>query len=111
MNSDKNKQYYLDNRDKILKKKGQKFDCECGGRYTYSHKAEHLNSKKHKNYIDNKDNNNIDNKKNTKIIKKNTTKKEDKNKIKKIIKKLNHLNYFQFTNGILDLNTKIFHKI
>jgi len=31
-------------------------------------------------------------------------------KIKKIIKKLKHNNYFVFTNGILDLNTKIFYK-
>jgi len=33
-------------------------------------------------------------------------------KIKKFIKKikLNHNNYFVFTNGILDLNTKIFYK-
>ena len=54
MNSDKNKQnrqYYLDNRDKILEKKRKKFNCECGGRYTYNHKAKHLNSKKHQNYI------------------------------------------------------------
>lgn len=31
-------------------------------------------------------------------------------KIKNIIKKINHNNYFIFTNGIFDLNTKIFYK-
>ena len=34
-----------------------KVECECGGKYTLSHKAEHLKSKKHKNFL----NNNIDN--------------------------------------------------
>ena len=28
-----------------------KVECECGGKYTLSYKAEHLKSKKHKNYL------------------------------------------------------------
>ena len=35
-----------------------KVECECGGKYTLSHKAQHLKSKKHQNFILN---NNIDN--------------------------------------------------
>ena len=31
-------------------------------------------------------------------------------KLRKIIKKINHTNYFIFNNGIFDLNSKIFYK-
>ena len=30
-----------------------KVDCECGGKYTLSHKAEHLKCKKHQNFLNN----------------------------------------------------------
>ena len=42
-----NKKNYENNRDKIL----EKFDCECGGKYVYSHKSRHFKTKKHQNYI------------------------------------------------------------
>ena len=41
------KQYRIDNKDIIAKQKSQKFNCECGGKYTASHKAKHFKSKKH----------------------------------------------------------------
>ena len=34
-----------------------KVDCECGGKYTLSHKAEHMKSKKHQNFLNNNINN------------------------------------------------------
>lgn len=42
------KKWYHANRDEVLVKRRQRFDCElCGGRYTYDHKQEHMRSKKH----------------------------------------------------------------
>jgi hypothetical protein len=40
-------QYYQDHREKLRKK----HDCPCGGRYTHEHKARHLKSEHHHNYI------------------------------------------------------------
>ena len=37
------KEYYEDNKEKNQ----QKFNCECGGKYTFEHKSQHLKSKKH----------------------------------------------------------------
>ena len=45
----KNKKYYIDNKEKINKK----FNCECGGMYTKSNKTNHTKTKKHKLYIEN----------------------------------------------------------
>jgi len=42
-----NKNYYQENQSKIT----QKFNCECGGKYLYSSKSQHLKSKKHLNFI------------------------------------------------------------
>jgi hypothetical protein len=50
-NKQYNKQYKEANRDAILEKAKQKHDCECGGRFTAAHKAAHLKSKKHKDYL------------------------------------------------------------
>ena len=52
------KAYYIDNKDKIKEYKkayrdtnkekiNEKFDCECGGHFTYSHKSRHIKSAKH----------------------------------------------------------------
>lgn len=46
------KQFYKDNKDKISEKRNQKFNCECGGKYTDRHKSRHLKSKKHLKYMD-----------------------------------------------------------
>ena len=32
-------------------KRNEKFDCECGGRYSYSYKAKHFKTKKHQAFI------------------------------------------------------------
>ena len=51
--SEKKKEYREANKEKIREKQLEKFNCPCGGKYTYSHKAEHLKSKKHLNFIAN----------------------------------------------------------
>ena len=48
---EKQHQYYEDNREQLKEKSKQKHDCECGGRYTQSHKLQHMKSKKHQKYI------------------------------------------------------------
>ena len=52
------KEWYKDNKETILEKKNQKFNCDCGGKYTYINKAKHLKSKKHQTYLQNLNNNN-----------------------------------------------------
>jgi len=52
------KKYRNDNKDKIAEKKNQKFNCDCGGKYTLSNKVKHLKSKKHQTYLQNLNNNN-----------------------------------------------------
>jgi len=49
-NIDKRKEYYIKNREAIIIKKKEKFNCECGGKYTKGVKARHFKSKKHQNY-------------------------------------------------------------
>lgn len=43
--------YYKNNSSIIRDKLKQKFNCECGGRYTKNNKVCHLKSKKHEKYI------------------------------------------------------------
>ena len=43
----KNNIQYAKNKETINKK----FDCDCGGKYTYQHKARHEKTKKHLKYI------------------------------------------------------------
>tara|TARA_R110000772_G_scaffold102128_1_gene202772 strand:- start:816 stop:1334 length:519 start_codon:yes stop_codon:yes gene_type:complete len=56
------KEYHEDNKEKILEYKKQwrednketlteKFDCQCGGKYTQANKSGHLKTKKHKEFI------------------------------------------------------------
>ena len=45
------KKYRDNNKQKIKELKSKKYMCECGGRYTHSVKARHLQTKKHKEYI------------------------------------------------------------
>ena len=51
---ERKKEYYQDNIDEILKRKNQKFTCDCGKEYTYSNKARHLDTNIHKKFILNK---------------------------------------------------------
>ena len=48
---DKVKQYYEINRDKILENHKKKLECECGGKFSYSHKSRHLTTKMHCEFI------------------------------------------------------------
>jgi vacuolar-type H+-ATPase subunit I/STV1 len=47
--------YYNKNKDKIYERtkewKSQKVNCQCGGCYTHAHKAEHIKSKRHQQYL------------------------------------------------------------
>ena len=45
------KQYRIDNKETLSAKATQKYDCECGGKYTHKHKAEHIKTKKHQAYV------------------------------------------------------------
>ena len=45
------KEYYLDTKVLTNIRKKEKFNCECGGRYTHSNKSQHLKSKKHQKFI------------------------------------------------------------
>lgn len=44
---------YKQKRGELLKKANTKYTCECGGRYSYSTRARHIKTKKHKKYLDN----------------------------------------------------------
>ena len=42
-----NKEYYENNKHKLK----EKFDCECGGKYTYQNKLSHMKTNKHQKYL------------------------------------------------------------
>ena len=44
---DRIKQYRLDNKEKFK----EKFNCECGGKFTYASKSKHLNTSKHQMFL------------------------------------------------------------
>ena len=44
-------EYYMANKEEILKRRSTKHDCECGGRYTNRHRLVHLRSKLHQNFV------------------------------------------------------------
>jgi len=46
------KKYYIKNRETLTEKKKKKFECECGGKYTYNNKAQHFKSDRHKKFIE-----------------------------------------------------------
>ena len=41
------KEYYKQNKERLANKSKEKFQCECGGRYTRSSKSGHAKTKKH----------------------------------------------------------------
>ena len=48
---EKNKKYREKNKDKISEQRNEKFSCVCGGKYTKNHKARHMKTIKHIEYI------------------------------------------------------------
>tara|TARA_R110001606_G_scaffold312089_1_gene458840 strand:- start:57 stop:641 length:585 start_codon:yes stop_codon:yes gene_type:complete len=50
------KEYDKEYRENNKKKKQEKFDCECGGKYTHNHKSKHFKTKIHKNYLNSLEN-------------------------------------------------------
>ena len=51
---DYQKQYYNNNKEKIKNLSKEKHACECGGKYTTCNKTQHLNTKKHVEFMRNK---------------------------------------------------------
>ena len=47
LNNKKNKEYYQRNKNIY----NAKFSCECGGKYTHTHKSSHIKTKKHIKYV------------------------------------------------------------
>ena len=43
--------YYQANIENLKEKKNEKFNCPCGGKYTYSNKTLHNKSKRHQNWL------------------------------------------------------------
>ena len=64
-NKDKIKQYQnkydIDNKDKIKKQKKKLINCGCGSKFTNGNKNRHLKSKKHKQYLEHQTINNNNN--------------------------------------------------
>ena len=50
------KKYYENNKDKITDKANEKFDCECGGKYTKGNKSQHSKTKQHLNFLESQNN-------------------------------------------------------
>jgi len=48
---EKSNEYYKENKEKIREKKNEKFNCECGGRYTLGNKSIHFKTKPHQHYL------------------------------------------------------------
>lgn len=44
--------YQKENREELYRKQQEKFDCDCGGKYTRNHKNQHFKSKKHLQYLE-----------------------------------------------------------
>ena len=51
VNKDKAKAYREENKDKLDKYYKEKFQCDCGGKYTRGHKVQHQKTKKHLAFI------------------------------------------------------------
>ena len=51
---ERSKKRYQKNKDKISEKVNEKFTCDCGGKYTYTNKAKHEQTKKHQDFISKK---------------------------------------------------------
>ena len=45
------KQYREKNKEAIKQKKGEKFDCDCGGKYSHCAKLRHIKTNKHQAYL------------------------------------------------------------
>lgn len=45
------KEYYKNNSQKIKAYKTTKYECECGGKFTFQHKTAHIKTDKHQKYL------------------------------------------------------------
>ena len=46
-----NKNWYLQNKSRIIEKQSTANQCQCGGRYQRVNKKQHENTRKHKKYV------------------------------------------------------------
>jgi len=46
------KHYHQNNKATILERKKKKYNCQCGGKFTYSNTIQHKKSKKHTKYLE-----------------------------------------------------------
>jgi hypothetical protein len=46
------KEYMKENKEEVYRKKREKFDCDCGGKYCRGNKKRHFNSKIHIRYLE-----------------------------------------------------------
>jgi hypothetical protein len=44
--------YKENNREEVYRKQNEKFDCDCGGRFTQQNKIQHLKTNLHKQYLE-----------------------------------------------------------
>lgn len=54
---EQNKQYRLEHKEQIREQHAKKYNCDCGGRYRYDNKGQHLKTKIHLNWEKNRNNN------------------------------------------------------
>ena len=48
---EQNAEYRVKNKEKIKEQKNKKFLCDCGGKYTYINKSQHIKTNKHQNWV------------------------------------------------------------
>ena len=51
LNKEYTKKYRIENKDTINEKRTEKFNCECGGRFTRPSRSQHKKTKLHKDYL------------------------------------------------------------
>ena len=49
--AEKKREHYEANKEAISNRHNVKYNCECGGRYTYCHKAKHFRTKLHQDWL------------------------------------------------------------
>lgn len=51
-NKKRRAKYWQENKDRFEKTRSEKFDCPCGGKYSYTSKTKHFRTEKHKAYLE-----------------------------------------------------------
>lgn len=48
---ERNAKWRAEHSEQIKEKNSEKFNCDCGGKFTHKHKSQHIKTKKHQEYI------------------------------------------------------------